>query len=200
MHLLPSSLLLLPSYFSLLSSSLPMTTSITFEETTERTKIIVPLKRLWGYWLVYSLLLLSWLVATGMALGQFIGIARGGSFGFTGLLLFAYIVILLILLGGWLWLGRQIWRRWQYYTANREILFFYEDKLVVRRPLSLLGITEAYDRRFVSPFRFDAKIQSPVFDYGSYRIPVGTTLVPDEAEAFITQVNKRFFADRDEMA
>ena len=176
-----------------------MTTPIAFEETPERTKIIVPLKRQWGYWLVYSLLLLSWLTGTLLALREFIGLMRGGGFGFAGLLLLAYITILFILLAGWVWLGRQIWRRWQYHTANREILFFYEDKLVVRRPLSLLGVTEAYDRRFVSPFRFDAKINSPVFDYGSYRIPVGPTLPQDEAEAFVAQVNKRFFMDRDEL-
>ncbi len=171
-----------------------MTIPIAFEETPERTKIIVPLKRQWGYWLVYSLLLLSWLAGTFLAFRQFIGLV-GGGLGFTGLLLLAYIVILLILLAGWVWLGRQIWRRWQYHMATREILFFYEDKLVVRRPLSLLGITEAYDRRHVSAFRFDSKINSPVFDYGSYRIPVGTTLAQEEAEAFVGQVNERFFAD-----
>lgn len=172
-----------------------MTTPITFEENAERIKIIVPLKRQWGYWLVYTVLLLAWLAGSFLALGQFFDIVRSGNYGFEGLLLFAYIVILLILAAGWFWLGRQVWRRWQYYTATREILFFYEDKLIVRRPLSLLGITEAYDRRHISPFRLDEKMNCPVFDYGSYRIPVGTTLAQEEATAFIAQINERFFPD-----
>lgn len=170
-----------------------MTTPISFEENDERTKIIIPLKRQWGYWLVYTVLLLAWLGGTGLALQQVAAIVRSGNYGFQGLLLFAYIVILVILAVGWLWLGRQIWRRWQYYTANREILFFYADKLIVRRPLSLLGITEAYSRQHVTHFRLDDKMNCPVFDYGSYRIPVGTTLDEDTAVAFIEQINSRFF-------
>jgi hypothetical protein len=170
-------------------------TPISFEENSERLKIIIPLRRLWGYWLVYSLLLLAWLGGTLLTLQQVVALIQRGNYGFEGLLLLAYLVILLILAGGWLWVGRQIWRRWQYYTANREILFFYEDKLIVRRPLSLLGITEAYDRKHVSPFRFDEKMACPVFDYGSYRIPIGTTLPPEEAQALIEQINQRFFAE-----
>lgn len=178
-----------------------MTHRIVFEENEERLKVVLPLQKEWGFWLIYTILLLVWLGLTAAALRQFLAIVWSGYYGFQGWYLFAYFVILLIIFAIWVWGGnRFIWRPWQYYTANREILFFYPDKLIVRRPLSLLGITEGYDWRYVSPFRFDPQENSLVFDYGTHRIPIGRTLPAGEAQALLHQLNQRFFPHHQEEA
>lgn len=173
-----------------------MTNRITVEENANRVKIVVPLERLWPFWITYSILLIGWLLASFWAASILVSFGISGNVGFEGLFLVAWIVILVIIGIFWFYAGRMIWRRWQYYTSNREILFFYPDKLIVRRPLSLLGITEAYDRQYVSAFRYDNTVNAAAFDYGSYRIPVGPTLTAEEAGALIGLVNERFFADQ----
>ncbi len=172
-----------------------MTDRISIEENAERVKIVIPLKRIWPFWWTYSLLLLVWIGSTIWGVSTLIGYAIGGDYGFTGLFLLAWIIILILIAALWFWLGSMVWKRWQYYTAGREILFFYPDKLIVRRPLSLMGVTDAYDRLYVSPLHFDDRIQAAVFDYGSYRIPVGSTLTPPEAGALVDLVNSRFYPD-----
>ena len=174
-----------------------MTEPISIEENADRVKIVLPLKRLWPFWLTYSLLLVVWIGGTFWAVRTLFEYARSGNYGFEGLFLLAWVIILIIIAGFWLWLGSMVWKRWQYYTARREILFFYVDKLIVRRPLSLLGVTDAYDREFVSSFKYDDKVHSAAFDYGSYRIPVGNTLSPETATALVTMINDRFFPNSD---
>ncbi len=176
---------------------------ITVEENVNRVKITIPLKRLWPYWATYTVILVGWLAGSIWAVQTLLSYIFIGSVGFEGGFLVAWIVILIIIAGFWIYMGGQVWKRWQYYTANREILFFYDDKLIVRRPLSLLGVTDAYDRSYVTGFRFDPKIQAAVFDYGSFRIPVGATLPVEESRGLIAIVNERFFpellADEDEL-
>lgn len=168
---------------------------ITVEENASRVKITIPLRRLWPYWLTYTLLLLIWIFGTIWGIQTLISYIIVGNYGFEGGFLIAWIIILVIIAGFWVYMGNTVWKRWQYYTSNREILFFYTDKLIVRRPLSLLGVTEAYDRQYVSYFRFDEKVSGVVFDYGTFRIPVGATLVPEESMALIGLINQRFFPD-----
>lgn len=175
-----------------------MVERISFEENAERLKVTIPLKRIWGYWLAYTAMLLTWLTGSYWAITTLVSIIRSGEYGFEGLFLFAWFVIVFIIAAFWYYLGRNVWRRWQYYTANREILFFYTDKLVVRRPLSLLGITDAYAWQHISPFLYDKKYNCPAFDYGTHRIPVGTTLAEEESRALIGQLNERFFPQHDE--
>lgn len=167
---------------------------ITFEENAERLKVVIPLKRMWGFWLTYSLLLLVWMGASAWALVYLFNLVRGGNFGFQGVYLLAWIVIMLIIAAAWWWVGSRVWRYWQYYSANREILFFYKDgRLVVRRPLSLLGVTDAYDWKHVTPFKFDDKVNAPTFGYGSHRVPVGLTLTTAESAALVEYLNQRYF-------
>lgn len=168
---------------------------ILFEENAERTKIIIPLRWQWGYLLTYSTLLTTWLLGTGWAVITLATTIREGQVGFQGLYLVAWLIMLLIIGSLWWYLGRHVWRRWQYYAAQREILFFYADKLVVRRPLSLLGVTDGYARAHIAPFEFDSKTNSLAFAYGSYRIPIGITLPHEEAAALRQQINERFFPD-----
>jgi hypothetical protein len=166
---------------------------ISFEENDERLKVTIPLQRQWFFWLSYTAMLLLWLGATGWGVATLWGIFQTGNFGFEGLYLLAWFAILLLIALGWWYLGSQVWRRWQYYTATREILFFYKDSLVVRRPLSLLGVTDGYAWAHVSPFQFDTKYNSVAFDYGSQRIPIGLTLPLAEAQALLGELNGRFF-------
>ncbi|MEM9774039.1 MAG: hypothetical protein AAF902_05630 [Chloroflexota bacterium] len=168
---------------------------IIFEENDERTKVTIPLERQTLYWVVYTSMLLVWLGGTVWGAAVIIGFIRGGNFGFSGVYLIAYFIILLLVAVLWFYLGRKVWTQWQYFAANREILFFYPDRLIVRRPVSLLGITDAYSRDHVSRFSMDDKLHCPAFDYGNYRIPIGLTLPEDEGEALIAEINQRFYPD-----
>ena len=167
---------------------------ISFEETSDRLKIIIPIKRQVIYWTVYSILLAMWLYGSFWGSRQLFQFVRNGNYGFEGLYLFAYFVILIIIAIFWFYLGRMVWRRWQYHTATREILFFYLDKVIVRRPLSLLGSTDAYEREFVSRFQYDTKLNCAAFNYGTYRIPVGLSLDEATSKALIQEINSRCFA------
>ena len=172
---------------------------ITIEESDNRTKIVIPLKRDQIFWGIYTILLLGWFVGSIWAVVALIRSWRAGQFQqIDPAFLVVYIIILLSLAAGWYWVGKRIWRNWQYHSANREILFFYTDKLIVRRPLSLLGLTEAYDLSYVTPFRFDTKVASLAFDYGTYRVPVGISLGEDEAHALKQLINERFFPHHDQ--
>lgn len=166
---------------------------IAFEENTERLKIIIPLQRQMVYWSTYTLLLVTWIAGSIWAAIQVGSFIATGNFGFEGIFLIAYFVILALIAIFWFYVGRMVWRQWQYHSSNREILFFHPDKLIVRRPLSLLGITEAYDRKFVSRFRFDERVRSPAFNYGTYRVPVGVTLDEETSRALVREINDRCF-------
>lgn len=167
---------------------------ITIEENSDRTKITVPLKRDWPFWITYTTMLIGWVGGTIWSLSALLAIWQTGSYQqIDPAFLAAYVIILVLLAGGWYWVGKKVWRGWQYNASNREILFFYSDKLIVRRPVSLLGVTEAYDMQYVTPFRFDEKVSSLTFDYGTYRVPVGGTLSEEESSALGNIINDRFF-------
>ena len=178
-----------------------MTTQrIVFEENEERVKITIPLERQMTYWALYTVMLVTWAIGSIWGLSVIIGYIRSRDFGFEGVFLYAYFAILLTVAGFWFYLGQKIWKQWQYFTANREILFFYADRLIIRRPLSLLGITDGYARQYVSRFRMDDKLNCPAFDYGNYRVPVGITLPKEEGEALVSEINRRFYANIPEEA
>jgi hypothetical protein len=98
----------------------------------------------------------------------------------------------------WLWFGRFLFNRWQYYAANREILFFDEEQLIVRRPLSILGITNAYDINYVSTFYYSEKHQSLAFDYAYAHVFLGHSLEKETSLAFINDINERYFPEEEE--
>ena len=166
---------------------------VTLEENAERLKIVVPLKRKWVYLTIYTILLLTWVAMVVYGLVFTWQMAFSGArfaFAFTALLLLFLFVLYR--------LGRTIWRQWQYYVAGREILFLFEDHLVIRRPVSLLGITTAYDRQFIRPFYYDDSQHSPAFEYGNLYILFGVGLPRAEAEELVQFLNGRYFPDVDE--
>ena len=73
------------------------------------------------------------------------------------------------------------------------MLFLDGQTLIVRRPLSLAGVTDAYDMRHVSPFYYQEKHEAIAFDYGSRGGLFGTGLARPEAEALIGVLNGRYF-------
>jgi hypothetical protein len=163
--------------------------NVLFEETPERLKVTIPLKVNWLLFILHAFGLGIWLAMIGVVV---VYLFRGLSNSFV---LTALIVIWMLF---WLWFGRFLWNRWQYYAANREILFIDQEQVIVRRPLSILGITNAYDRRYVSPLYYSENHNCPAFDYAYAHVYFGHSLPESEARALITDLNARYFPDEDE--
>ncbi|MEJ2747541.1 MAG: hypothetical protein P8183_06490 [Anaerolineae bacterium] len=172
----------------------PVFHTIQLEETPQRLKISWPLQRPWLLFIFLSVALVVWLV---MLVGMLIYLGRdvmGAGERFT----FVFSVMLIVWLLVWLWLGRILAKRWQYFAANREIMFINQTQLIIRRPVSLLGITDAYDMQHVSPFYLSEKYNCPVFDYGYQHVYFGQSLPPEEMTRLIELLNGRFFPDGDD--
>jgi hypothetical protein len=168
----------------------PRIPNVTVEASADRLKVAVPLRRQPRFLLVYSALLLAWLVFTVWMLVLLFQTSRGGM---STLYLLVWALILLIWAYLWYRLGRFIWRWWQYYAASREILFIDSSLLIIRRPLSLLGVTDAYAMEHVSPFYYSEKNQAVAFDYGSRGALFGSGLDRAAARQLTAVLNRRFF-------
>ncbi|MCA9933633.1 MAG: hypothetical protein H6662_02095 [Ardenticatenaceae bacterium] len=174
--------------------TLPQIPPLTFEENDERLKVTIPLKR---NWLLFGLFTLSMVIWVAMIVVVVVFIFRDvlpnrERYTFT---LTTMMVVWLII---WYYLGQVIWGRWQYYTANREILFINAETLVVRRPVSILGITDAYDMQYANPFYYNEAHRCPAFDYGSQRVYFGQELSEENARALMRFLNGRFFPQLDD--
>jgi hypothetical protein len=168
--------------------------TIQLEETPKRLKITWPVKRPWLLLALFSIALIVWLV---MLIGMSIYLVRdvmGAGERFT----FVFSIMLILWLLVWFWLGRILSRRWQYAVANREIMFINKQELIIRRPVSIFGLTDAYDMSHVSPFYFSEKLNCPVFDYGFQHIYFGQSLPQNEAMTLIEMLNGRFFPHMDD--
>ena len=71
----------------------PDIAGVTFEETPERLKVVLPVRRQWPYLLVYSVLMLTWLGATVWMLTLLFGVSRGDM---SVRFLIVWVIILLI--------------------------------------------------------------------------------------------------------
>ena len=168
--------------------------TIKLEENPERLKISWPLQRPWLLFVLFSLALVVWLVTlVGMSIFLVRDVIPAGE-RFT----FVFSVMLIIWLLVWLWFGRILSKRWQYVAANREIMFINKTQLIIRRPVSIFGITDAFDMQHVSPFYWSEKTNCPVFDYGHQHVYFGQALPQDEAAALIGLLNGRFFPHGDD--
>ncbi|MDX1417092.1 MAG: hypothetical protein R3293_23000 [Candidatus Promineifilaceae bacterium] len=173
---------------------LPDIQDVDFIETIDRLKVTLPVRRQWIWFALFSVLIVLWLV----------GLVWGVVFTIRDVALsgeryaFVFTIMLLVWLYLWYRLGKVLWRLWQYYAAGREILFVDKEQLIVRRPVSILGITDAYDFEYVSPFFFSSKHDCPGFDYGNQRVYFGRDLKPESAQALVKALNARFFSYADE--
>jgi hypothetical protein len=163
---------------------------VTFEETPERLKVVLPLRRQWPFLLVYSAIMLTWIVVTVWMLVRLFQTSRGDMS-----LLYVIVWGLILLVWAYLWyrLGRFVWRWWQYYAAVKEILFVNRELLIIRRPLSLLGVTDAYAMEHVSPFYYSEKQKGIAFDYGTRGGLFGQALSLDSAQQLVAGLNRRYF-------
>jgi hypothetical protein len=159
---------------------------ITFEEKPEWLKMTLPERRNWLSLFTFSAALLAWVGMLGWIV-YFLATERA--------IHFVLFLLLLLWLAVWLWFGRFLWTRWQYYAADREILFINAEQLIVRRPVSILGITDNYDMRYVSSFYYSDKHNCPAFDYAFQHVYFGHHLTADEAQLLIAELNGRYFPD-----
>lgn len=168
--------------------------TIQLEENQERLKIVWPLQRPWLLLGLFTLALIVWaIMLVGMSIYLVRDVVQAGE-RFT----FVFSMMIIIWLLVWIWFGRILGKRWQYVAANREIMFINTKQLILRRPVSILGITDAYDMQHVSPFYLSEKQNCPVFDYGFQHIYFGRNLPQNEAQALIEMLNGRFFPNWDD--
>lgn len=162
---------------------------VQFDTVDERLKVVMPVERSWPYLVVYSVLLLAWVGVTIWMLSLLFGTSMSD---LPTTFMIVWIIILLIWAYIWHRLGRSVWRWWQYYAATREVLFIDREILIVRRPLSLLGVTDAYGMEHVSPFYYSEKHDSVAFDYGSRGGLFGGGIARQDAQLLIRYLNDRF--------
>ena len=161
---------------------------IEYDDDLKRSKLIISLQRHWGVLVLYSFALIVWIAMLVIFLIYLIG-------GFSSSIVLT--ILLLVWLIIWLGFGRILWKRWQYYAAGREILFVDKEQLIIRRPISILGITTAYDMRHVSPLYFSETHNCPAFDYAFSHVYFGQGLRSQHAEEIINSVNRRWFPESD---
>jgi hypothetical protein len=157
---------------------------ITYEESAGRLKVTLPSPVSWPLFGLHTLAMIIWL---GMLAAVLVYLLRGlsSSFVLTIILLFWMVI--------WFWFGRFLWSRWQYHAASREILFIDDEQLVVRRPVSILGLTWVYDMSHVSGMYYSEQHGCPAFDYAYQHVYFGRELDEEQAIVVVNELNRRFF-------
>ena len=176
-------------------------TRIQFEETEERLKVEYPIEKNVLARIIYTTLAIAWFV--GLVVFVYLLFNPPTDRGIGELptsIAVAWVAGVLLWLYIWIrYLGRMILRWWQFYLANREILFIDKNTIVIRRPVSLLGITDAYDRRYASPFSVHEQYEMIGFQYGNVRrILFGQTLPDSDRDALLRFLNNRFYPNLDD--
>ncbi len=173
---------------------LPKIDGITFDTSREdRLKIILPVKRKWLLFLLYTVMLIACIALFVGGIRFTMQIAFSGeryAWGFTFLaILFMFALYRL---------SKFVWKQWQFFAANREIMFIDKKLLIIRRPLSVLGVTDAYDWSQVRPFTYSQKYNTPMFDYGQRNIFFGQDLTREQADKLIWALNDHYFPEYDD--
>lgn len=166
---------------------------INLKDQPDWLKVMMPVKRNWVLFAVFSAALLVWLV---FIIGMVIFLIRDVIMA-RERFVFAFSMILLIWLALWWWLGKIVWRRWQYYAAGREILFINKERLLIRRPVSIWGLTDAYDMAYIRPFYISKRHHCPTFEYGSQKVYFGLSLRDGEATSLVKTLNSLYFPGYD---
>jgi hypothetical protein len=177
-----------------IAGMLPEINNVQFEQAQDRLKVVLPTQRRPLWLLIYSVLLIIWVVCL---IWGVVFIIRDVAFSGERYAI-VFTIMLLIWLYIWYRLGKILWKQWQYYAARREILFIEPERLIIRRPVSLLGITDAFDMNYVSPFYYSEEESCPGFDYGSRRIYFGQGLNQTSAQLLVKTLNEIFFDYEDD--
>ena len=171
----------------------PEIEDIEFEENNERLKITLPVKRNWILFGIYSIVML---VCLGLMVSGLMYTARIAFSGERFAIVFT--IMLLLLLAILFYFMRFVWHQWQFYASPREILFINKEMLIVRRPVSILGITDAYDMQYVKPMVYDPKYRGVSFQYGSQPRLFALGLAESQVAEMVAYVNGRFFPAYDD--
>jgi len=173
---------------------LPIIEDVQFDQNPDRLKVTLPVQRNWPLFILFTVLVFIWVI--GLIWGIVFTIRDVAMSGER--FAFAFTVMLLVWLYIWYRLGQVVWNRWQYYTAAREILFIDKERLILRRPVSILGLTEAFDMQYVTPFYLSEKHGCVAFDYGHQHVYFGYSLEEPSARRLALALNRLCFPDRDD--
>ena len=156
-------------------------------EQEDRIKITLPIKRKSGLLILFSMALIVWIGMLVVVLTYLIG-------GLSSSLILTAILIVWVLV--WLWFGRFLWNRWQYFAATREILFVDQEQIILRRPVSILGQTTVFDRQHVGEFYISNRHACPAFDYAYLHVYFGQSLPQKEAEHLVNELNTMLYGEQ----
>lgn len=171
----------------------PKIDGITFEENERWLKIVMPVRKNWFLLIIYSLMVLT---GVGLFVGAIIfAVQLGTTWRRFSLLFIVMIVIFLALL---YYLMKYVLRQWQFNISNREILFFNEEEMIVRRPVSIFGLTTTFDRQYMHPLSYNDQYSALEFDYGSRPVLIGLNLPKSQTEPLATYINERYFPHFDD--
>jgi len=175
-----------------MSDNPPLLTDVHFEQTADRLKIVLPVKRNIPLTILYTVLVFIWLA---MMVG---GIIYTVQIAFSGeRYAFVFTIMLVVLLFVFYRFGRYLLRQWAHYIASREIVFINKEMLILRRPVSIFGNTDAYDMEHVTPFYMSEKPASPAFDYGYRHFYFGEGLSSPSANELVRYLNRLFFPNHE---
>lgn len=166
---------------------------ITFEDRPEWLKVVMPVQRNWLMLIIFALSLLVWV---GMSIWmllfliQDVIIARPRAAFVLGTIIVVWLII-------WYYVGRSVSRRFQYYAAGRELMFINKERLIIRRPFSIWGLTDAFDMSHVRPFYLSDRHDCPAFDYGNQKVYFGAALTGEEAAGLLKMLNTLYFRGYD---
>lgn len=172
----------------------PIIRDVHFEQTPDKLKVVFPTQRQPLWLALFTFLLIVWLA--GLIWGIVFTIR---DVAFSGeRYAIPFTIMLLVWLYIWYRLGRILWQQWQTFASRREILFFEPGRLIIRKPVSILGITDAYDMDYIAPFYFSEEESCPGFDYGNRRIYFGRGLDEPSARLLVRALNDIYFDYDDE--
>ena len=170
-----------------------MISDVRFEQSPQRLKIVLPVRRDWALFAIYSILELTWLV---MLVGGLVFLARVAFSGERWAFVFAIMLLVLLLI--LFRFGRFLSRQWANYAANRELLFINREELILRRPISIWGNTDTYGMEHVTQFYLSEKPRAVAFDYGYRHIYFGEALRPEAQDGLRNFLNSTYFPGHDE--
>lgn len=168
----------------------PMINGVHFEQTPERLKIVLPLRRKWPFLVSYSALALSWIVMMIWGSVYLVQILFSGQ-RYRFIFALMILVLLLILFR----FGKFLMRQWAHYLSGREVVFIDREELIVRRPISIWGNTDVYDMAHVTHFYATDSPKALTFDYGYRHIHIGEALTEAGRQALLRYINQIFFPD-----
>lgn len=175
-------------------------TRIEILRNDDRTKIVLPVKRNWAALAVYSVLVVVWVAMLAIFVySVFVpptplrdpAISTGYRIGWR-LLLIVWLVFWVRLI------GRHLFHWWQFHLADREILFIENNVFIMRRPVSIFGVTTAYAMQHMRPFYINDRYRCLAFQYGGVQHHLlGTGLTEAEGDILRHYLNDRFFPNWD---